>query len=478
MIFTSPVFICFFVVTYCLYLLARKERPRQWVLLLASFVFYGWWDYRFLALLGGDILIAYSGASLIVRYPAKRRFFVTLSAGLLLSSLFVFKYCNFALQAFSGFLDTFGFSPSIPLSRIILPVGISFYVFQAISYLVDIYREKLETQSLFNVALYISFFPQLVAGPIVRATDFFPQLGRRAFNHGRQLKGITEFVTGFLYKSVLADNLALLSDPIFADLDRYDNLSVLAASVSFYSQIYFDFAGYSLMAIGVARILGFDFRDNFNYPYRAVSVSDFWHRWHISLSTWLRDYLYIPLGGNRNGRFNHYRNLMLTMLLGGLWHGASWNFVIWGGLHGSGLVLGKAFERLKLSAGIRRGAPFTVGVLLILSWLATQLFVFLCWIPFRLQAFPDTLKALSAVLNIRDDQNLAGADINWGFLLLPVLADTALSWLKPGRGLEIYCRWMQDRFASAVLIVFLALIFSLLLVFVPLKIVPFLYFQF
>jgi alginate O-acetyltransferase complex protein AlgI len=246
-------------------------------------------------------------------------------------------------------LADLGVSASLPVLRIILPVGISFYRFHAISYVVDVYRDKVETeQSFVNIALYISFFPQLIAGPIVRASFMMPQIRHpRSFLPAQQAIGVRMLRRGFIYKAAISDTMAQIADPVFAHVDQCDGHALLTATVGFYGQICFDFAGYSSMAIGAARLFGYRFPPNFDYPYRAASVTEFWRRWLMSLSFWLRDYLYIPLGGNRGGVLFVWRNLMITMLLGGLSHGAAWNYVVWGALHGVGLCANKLWHELR-----------------------------------------------------------------------------------------------------------------------------------
>jgi alginate O-acetyltransferase complex protein AlgI len=269
-------------------------------------------------------------------------------------------------------------------------------------------------------------------------------------------------------KSVFADNIALFVDPVYADIGRFDNVSVLMATFGFYAQIYFDFAGYSLMAIGITNTLGYWLPDNFNFPYRAASIIDFWRRWHISLSNWLRDYLYISLGGNRGSRLFQYRNLMLTMLLGGLWHGASWNFVLWGGIHGLALCVAHAWRMWRGTEHVPvRGA----GIALACSWLATQALVLLCWIPFRSANFAQTLEILRAVLWLRPGAGLELAAIPWLLLFVPVLADAFVAGserLKQRAHLEN--PWLGY---TAIGLSFLV---ALLFMFVGNK--PFIYFQF
>jgi alginate O-acetyltransferase complex protein AlgI len=308
-----------------------------------------------------------------------------------------FKYADFAILQFNILGDQFNLNSDIPFLNLVLPIGISFYTFQTISYTVDIYRGKLEpSKSLKEFALFVAFFPQLVAGPIVRATEFLPQLRekiqefetsgklRQIILHNSNLKlGITLMIIGFFKKMFFADNIAPLVNEIFSNPYGLESFTVILGAIAFGFQIYGDFSGYTDIAIGAALILGFKLPMNFNKPYFATSPSDFWRRWHISLSSWLRDYLYIPLGGNKKSHTRTYANLITVMFLGGLWHGASWNFVIWGLLHGIYLAIHKTidnkFPSLKENKFLKSkfGKIVSIGI--------TQYFIFLAWIPFRVQ---------------------------------------------------------------------------------------------
>jgi alginate O-acetyltransferase complex protein AlgI len=276
-------------------------------------------------------------------------------------------------------LDTLGF---------LLPVGISFYTFQTLSYTIDVYRRRIEpTGNFIEFALFVAFFPQLVAGPIVKAREFLPQLETiKRFDWNRIETGVVLFLVGLTKKVLIADNLATLADPVFADPTAYVTRDLWLAMFCYGGQIYCDFSGYSDMAIAAACVLGYDLPRNFASPYLAVGLSDFWRRWHISLSTWLRDYLYIPLGGSRAGRLLTYRNLMITMVLGGLWHGASWTFVVWGAIHGVALIVGKMANRASGDEpAVRRMAVGLRGARTAALWLATLLTVHVAWVFFRCQ---------------------------------------------------------------------------------------------
>ncbi|MFM8459616.1 MAG: MBOAT family O-acyltransferase, partial [Chthoniobacterales bacterium] len=335
MIFTTLTFAIFLALVLPLYWSLRSDRWRLPLLFAANFVFYGWWDWRFTALLFFVIVVAYAGGLLLARaVPSSRRAkaILLISCGVQLAVLGYFKYADFFIANVRSVAESMGLQPGWTALHLILPVGISFYIFQAISYLVSVYRGTVGCErSFLKLGVYLGFFPHLVAGPIIHAKTFLPQLdSKRVFDPDVFLEGCRKFAIGLLYNSVFADNIAPFVDRVFADVSAQSPLAVAGGCLGFYGQIYFDFAGYSLMAIGVANMFGYFLPDNFNYPYRATSVIDFWRRWHISLSTWLRDYVYIPLGGNRGPKWTVYRNLMVTMFLGGLWHGADWNFVLWG----------------------------------------------------------------------------------------------------------------------------------------------------
>ena len=387
MIFTTIPFFFFLVIVLASYWMLPSDRWRHPFLLFANFFFYGWWDWRFTALLAAVILISCLAGKWIEKAEpgsSCRKYFMMVACTLLLGVLGYFKYTNFFLGSLRGLIEETGGRVAWTTLKIILPAGISFYIFQAISYIVTVYRGKLVAErSIIKLGVYLSFFPHLVAGPIIHAPTFLPQLAqKRFFDAAFFVEGARKFALGFLYKAVFADHLAAVVNPIFSTPSTQTQLTLFGGCLGFYGQIYFDFAGYSLMAIGVANLLGYTLPDNFNFPYRATSLVDFWHRWHISLSTWLRDYLYIPLGGNRCSLPRNYVNIIVTMLLGGLWHGASWNYLLWGGIHGLALCCNHAWKKISQSCPI---LPKSV------AWLLTQAVVFCCWIPFRAATLQDTL---------------------------------------------------------------------------------------
>lgn len=350
MLFNSFTFLIFFAVIYSLYILSKKNYKWQnYILLAGSYVFYGWWDWRFLGLIVLSTLIDFYVGKKIdgEGNDVKRKILLAISVISNLSILGFFKYFNFFSESFSDLLNIFGFQADAISLKIILPVGISFYTFQTMSYTIDIYRRKLKAaKSLIDFSLFVSFFPQLVAGPIERAANLLPQIQKpRIIKDGHVYVAIFLIIWGYLKKIVIADNIGLIADRIFNNYTDFYGIDLFLGVIAFAVQIYCDFSAYSDIARGISKLLGFDLMINFKLPYFAVSPSDFWNRWHISLSSWLRDYLYIPLGGNRNGKSNTYANLFLTMSIGGLWHGAAWNFVIWGAFHGIILIIYKIFEK-------------------------------------------------------------------------------------------------------------------------------------
>ncbi len=378
MSFPTIEFAVFFVAVFILSW-AFMPHPRAWrpFILVASYFFYGWVDWRWVLLLVSSSVINTVAARVIATSPSPRTRKQALIAAICfdIGLLCVFKYLGFFVTEVDDFLDSLGLGSPLPLVQIVLPIGISFFTFQAISYVVDVYRGDTRAASLGDVAILQAFFPHLVAGPIVRANELLPQL-RVPRDPRTVLAGPGLFLVagGLVKKTVVADELARrVVDPVFNDPTAHSGAEVLLAIYGFAAQIYCDFSGYTDMAIGLALLLGYVLPQNFNRPYLALSLQDFWRRWHMTLSRWLRDYLYIPLGGNRHGSRRTYRNLMLTMLLGGLWHGAAWTFVIWGGIHGTALSV----ERW----GRERWVGFRLPAWL--AWLVTFHVVCLAWVFFR-----------------------------------------------------------------------------------------------
>jgi D-alanyl-lipoteichoic acid acyltransferase DltB (MBOAT superfamily) len=405
MSFNSFVFAVFAPIVILLYF-SLRGRSRLILLLAASYLFYAWWDWRFVSLLVFSSVIDYHlgiGIEEARGNRSKQRRLLILSLVSNLGLLSIFKYLNFFLDSTMTVLHYFDPGLSAPSLEIILPVGISFFTFQTMSYSIDLYRGVIERseRDFVRFSVYVAMFPQLVAGPIVRAARLIPELRiDQRFDSSRVIRGLELVLWGFFLKLCLADTAATVVEPRFDHILAYGSLEHILGVVCFAFQIYGDFAGYSLIAIGLGRILGFDFGVNFDSPYFSRGFSEFWRRWHISLSSWLRDYLYISLGGNRGGTWRTYRNLALTMLLGGLWHGAAFTFIIWGALHGFYLIVqrvtGSAWGRL---CAVLRAPAFVVGAVeLILVFSLTCL----AWVFFRSATLADAMTMLRVIGSLED----------------------------------------------------------------------------
>ena len=481
MLFTQLEFLLFFVLVLLLVWSSRTPRIRHSFLLLASYYFYAYWDYRFCGLIFLSTVIDFIVARRIDRAANHRakRLLLCLSLFANLGLLGFFKYCNFFIDSAAPLLEAMGLGTS-SLS-IILPVGISFYTFQTLSYTIDVYRGVIKpVERWIDFAMYVSFFPQLVAGPIVRASEFLPQLQRMPqWSSRRFYGGVQQMLRGAIKKVILADRLAEMVDVVFAGSDLYSGATLFVAACAYAGQIYYDFSGYSDLAIGAAKMLGYRFPINFRHPYLATSLSDFWRRWHMTLSRWLRDYLYISLGGSRGGTLKTSRNLIITMLLGGLWHGAAWTFVLWGLLHGLGLVVERffrsttrkivdratvdltsgdqSFSRLRQHFHVAVNAMFTLSVVLA------------GWVLFRSESL-DT--AVAYLLRM-----FTGADgIDW----FPPLAIAAIACLVAEHLLWLtrFRPMMRLRFDAWYSPILTAIMVWVLLLYAPVGFRPFVYFQF
>jgi D-alanyl-lipoteichoic acid acyltransferase DltB (MBOAT superfamily) len=432
MLFNSQLFILGFLpcVLALYYLVAAHRAARQAVLVAASLVFYGWWDVRFVPLLVGLTLANW----LVVRAYGRWRHDAWLVGGVVLNLLVlgVFKYANFAADTLADLVGT-AHQPW----GIVLPLGISFFTFQKISYLVDLRRGDRHVYGLLEFAAFVTFFPQLIAGPLVRHNEIIPQFAlppRRPEMWENLGRGAALFLIGLAKKAAIADTVALVCDPIFARVAAGGHPSLVeawAAAGTYTLQIYFDFSGYSDMAIGLGLMFGLRLPLNFAAPYRSTSIREFWRRWHMTLSRFLRDYVYIPFGGNRAGPGRQAVNVVATMLLGGLWHGAAWTFVAWGGLHGLALAANSAWDR----AGLRM--PRALG------WLVTTLFVLGCWVLFRSPDFATAARVFAGMLGaggvgrLHVDNALVVAGAVAVVLVLPPSQELAFRWLRPAPWLAV-----------------------------------------
>ncbi len=375
MTFTTITFLIFFVLFFGIYwlLAPKKKNFRNLLILMASYLFYGWWDWRFLGLLFFSSMVDFSAGLLMDRTSnqQKRKLYLAFSLIVNLGMLGFFKYCDFFITSFSDLLHAFGYNGSVNTLKIILPVGISFYTFQSLSYGLDVYYKRLKpTKNIIEFLAFVSFFPQLVAGPIERATHLLPQFaGTKKFEYSQGITGLRMILWGLFKKMVIADSLAVFANQFFNAPLEFDSISAWIGVLAFAFQIYCDFSGYSDIAIGTAKLLGFDLMINFRTPYFSRSFTEFWQRWHISLSTWFRDYVFIPLGGNKGTLFRYIINIMITFLLSGFWHGAKYTFIIWGAMHGLFLVQEKIIQKYFPKF---KWFPFVVFITVIL-----------CWVPFR-----------------------------------------------------------------------------------------------
>ncbi len=465
MSFVSFEFLFLFLAVYFSLALFKNQLIRKLIILIASGLFYAFWDWHFLLLLIFISVVDYSISQLlqISQNELHRKILLSISIILNLGILGYFKYYNFFIDnlndiGIAGFhLETF---------KIILPIGISFFIFETISYIFDIYRRDAKpADTLLDYLIFISFFPRLVAGPIMRASHFLPQLKKGVtLNVANLYAGAQLFAQGLIKKIIIADRLAIGVDIIFKNPERFDFLSIWLIVFAYSIQIYFDFSGYSDMALGIARIIGFELPVNFNLPYVAQSLTEFWQRWHISLSTWLRDYLYIPLGGNRKGIIRTNLNLFITMLLGGLWHGASWNFVIWGGLHGFYLLFERLFEKNNFIGDIQKNTPFWLRSFLVYC------IVSITWVFFRSSSNEITIEILSKMFL------LIGGGVQWFYLpalvFVPVIFVGGLL-LSSGK-YKLPNLTLDKPYAIPLLL----MEFFWVYLFAPVNVNPFIYFQF
>jgi D-alanyl-lipoteichoic acid acyltransferase DltB (MBOAT superfamily) len=433
MLFTSFQFVLFLPIVFFLYWLIfnrTNTKISNLFLIVASYIFYGWWNWKICFLLFGVSAITYGAGYLMthirktnpecekgkkINNPIWWINFATI--GLCIGTLGLFKYGDFFIQSFVSAFGFIGINLNVSTLNLILPLGISFYIFQSLTYTIDIYQRKIEhTNDIVSYFAFMSFFPQLLSGPIGRASHLLPQYGNeRKFDYNLAISGCWQILWGLFMKVCVADRLSVYVDTIYGNLAMHNGSSVALAAIFYSIQIYCDFAGYSLMAIGIGRLFGIKLDENFRQPYFAKSIGEFWRRWHISLSTWFRDYVYIPLGGNRVSEYRNYFNLFITFLVSGLWHGAAWSFVLWGGLHGLYQVLDKIRKKYLPKIGLPTILKDSIGIV------TTFAIVTIAWIFFRLT---DINMAWDAVVKIFTSIGMPFVDLPtfvYGFSSIAIL---------------------------------------------------------
>ncbi|MBN2561225.1 MAG: MBOAT family protein [Phycisphaerae bacterium] len=492
MLFQTPEFLILMLAVTCAVVLVRTHMLQMVMLLLASYIFYMSWNPAFILLIIYSTLNDYIAGLGIGRSRTHRARVAWLIMSLVtnLGILAVFKYCGFFTESVNQLLQWLGVDAALPVIALTLPVGISFFTFQSMSYTIDVFRGQIQPERSFvRFALYVAFFPQLVAGPILRSTEFLPQLHSLTTLQRENLRsGCHLFLTGLVKKVLIADQVAPLANGVFEASQGLPSPAIWLGTLAFGIQIYCDFSGYTDMARGTGRMLGFNIPINFNFPYAARSITDFWRRWHISLSTWLRDYLYIPLGGNRHGTASTYRNLLLTMGLGGLWHGAGWNFVFWGLYQGGWLALERA---MGLGKGRSKGVtgasspekgkePSRASQRLhsLIRWLICQYLVFLGWLLFRVHGSSDLVYCVKKYVLFDFDFNIASlglGNVN-PFLAVGIMGVFVIFHFWSYRAGTLAARLDALRGAKRIAVYFM--VFFALFVLWPTSRSDFIYFQF
>jgi len=388
MVFSSLTFLFVFLPIVLILYFIVSDKYKNYILLLFSLLFYSWGEPKYILLMIISIIVNYFLAKLIDKSNKKstRKIYLILSIIFNIGLLFFFKYLNFSVDIINSL-----FNSNLSIINIILPIGISFYTFQILSYVIDVYRKKVSVQNnIFILGTYISFFPQLIAGPIVRYETIEKQLTNRKHSLEKVCLGFKRFIIGLAKKVLIANNVAVIADTVFNNYGNYNNISIILifATICYTLQIYYDFSGYSDMAIGLGKIFGFDFNENFNYPYISTSITDFWKRWHISLSTWFRDYVYIPLGGNKCSKIKWIRNFIIVWLLTGIWHGANWNFIIWGLYYAIILLIEKLFLK-KISMKIPK----------LFKWMYAFILINIGWLIFRIENINSLLDIMNNIIS-------------------------------------------------------------------------------
>lgn len=481
MLFNSFSFLIFFPVVLMIYFAVPKKIKQFW-LLLASYYFYMSWNAKYALLIFASTVVTYLSGLLIEKVKKKnldpcrrnqlKRLVVIGSFVINLGILFYFKYFNFTIELLTGALEPFNIQLNVPEFDIVLPVGISFYTFQALSYTVDVYREDIYAEkNFFRYALFVSFFPQLVAGPIERSKNLLKQLAEpKKFHFEKARDGFLLMIWGYFLKIVVADRVAIFVDTVYGDYWTYGGSYIAVATILFAVQIYCDFSGYSVIAMGAAEILGIDLMENFNAPYLSVSVADFWRNWHISLTSWFRDYLYIPLGGSKKGKIRTYLNKMIVFLASGLWHGANLSFVVWGGLNGlyqiAGEILRPIRDKLIKILHLNRESIGHRAV----QGLVTFILVDFAWIFFRADSFREAVEIIESLFSNMNPWVLMDGSLytcgldskNFGVMILSILVLLFADIFKK-RGVKIreviaaqdyWCRCLVMIFAICFILVF------------------------
>lgn len=405
MVFNSFEFLFFLPIVFLLYWFVFKKnvKAQNLLLLIASYFFYAYWDYRFLFLLIFSTLLDYFTGLKMSEAPNinRKKFWFWLSVGVNLGFLGVFKYYNFFAESFADLLSNFGFKAHFWTLNVILPVGISFYTFHGLSYVIDIYNDKIKPEkSIVDYSVFVCFFPLLVAGPIERATHLLPQIQRvRSFDYYKAVDGLRQILWGLFMKVVVADNCAIVVNEVFKNPDSYNSSSLFVGAIFFAFQIYGDFSGYSNIALGTARLFGVELLRNFAFPYFSRDIAEFWRRWHISLSTWFRDYLYIPLGGSKGGMWSQVKNTMIIFLVSGFWHGANWTFIVWGALNAAFIMPLVVFKLNRTNTNIVAEDSFLPSLKELIQIVLTFTLTTIAWIFFRAENVTQALHYIGKLLD-------------------------------------------------------------------------------
>lgn len=477
MLFNSYIFLIFLSVVLPVFYLLPSRKTKNSFLIICGYFFYGYWDWRFCFLLAFSTIVDFLIGKILyaTKNDTKRKIFLIISISINLTILGFFKYFNFFVDSFTTLIKIFGSDLDFLHLRIILPVGLSFYTFQSISYIIDVYWKKIKPEpSFINYALFVCFFPQLVAGPIERAPRILPQISGKLVPTRAQIRiGIELIITGLFKKVLIGDATGRIVDNIFLQPQLYSSFELLMGLILFSIQIYIDFSGYSNIARGTAKLLGVDIIRNFQQPYLSSNITEFWRRWHIALSSWLKDYLYIALGGNRKGPKRTYVNLMITMLLGGLWHGANWTYVIWGGLHGLYL----AFHKLLLKGKKPRDSYSYNGIfsfiIFISKAIGTYVLVLFAWLFFRSNNLNMIQLFFSKMIHwTTGDLSMRFICITLSFLCITLLFDCVEYYTKEDSFLQ------KIRYSSVRHGILTAMFVAVCIVMLSYEPLPFVYFQF